>query len=88
MTADHVNPERPWPALRTLRAATEDAGHTLAPRMTIYPEFALDPQRWLDPQTRFPVLDRSDAQGLGRTTRVRCGRRGTTPPPTSAPAPR
>jgi FO synthase len=66
VTADHVNPERPWPALRTLRAATEDAGHTLAPRMTIYPEFALDPDRWLDPPTRFPVLDRSDAQGLCR----------------------
>ncbi|HEY5878277.1 MAG TPA: bifunctional FO biosynthesis protein CofGH [Nakamurella sp.] len=66
VTADHVNPERPWPALRTLRAATEDAGHTMAPRMTIYPEFALDPGRWLDERTRFPVLDRSDAQGLCR----------------------
>ena len=66
VTADHVNPERPWPALRTLRSATEDAGHTLAPRLTIYPEFALDPDRWLDPQTRFPVLDRSDAHGLCR----------------------
>ena len=66
VTADHVNPERPWPALRVLRAATERAGHTLAPRLTIYPEFALDPQRWLDPATRFPVLDRSDAHGLCR----------------------
>jgi FO synthase len=66
VTADHVNPERPWPALRTLRSATEDAGHTLAPRLTIYPEFALDPARWLDPATRFPVLDRSDAHGLCR----------------------
>jgi FO synthase len=66
VTADHVNPERPWPALRVLRAATEDAGHALAPRMTIYPEFALDPERWLDPATRFPVLDRADATGLCR----------------------
>ncbi len=66
VTADHVNPERPWPALRTLRDATEDAGHTLAPRLTIYPEFASDPDRWLDPATRFPVLDRSDAAGLAR----------------------
>ena len=31
VTADHVNPERAWPALDTLRAATEDAGHVLAP---------------------------------------------------------
>ncbi len=66
VTADHVNPERPWPALDVLRAATEGAGHTLAPRLTVYPEFAADPVRWLDPQTRFPVLDRSDAQGLAR----------------------
>ena len=43
VTADHVNPERPWPALRTLRSATEDAQHALVPRLTIYPEFALDP---------------------------------------------
>jgi FO synthase len=66
VTADHVNPERPWPALDPLRAATEATGATLAPRLTIYPEFALEPERWLDPATRFPVLDRSDAQGLCR----------------------
>jgi FO synthase len=66
VTADHVNPERPWPALERLRAVTEDAGFTLAPRLTIYPEYALDPQRWLDPALHFPVLDRSDAEALGR----------------------
>ena len=31
LTADHVNPERPWPALELLRGATEAAGKTLAP---------------------------------------------------------
>ena len=66
VTADHVNPERPWPALETLRAATEAAGHVLAPRLTVHPRYALDPDRWLDPALRFPVLDRSDAEGLGR----------------------
>ncbi|MGH4005936.1 MAG: 7,8-didemethyl-8-hydroxy-5-deazariboflavin synthase CofG, partial [Pseudonocardiaceae bacterium] len=66
ITADHVNPERPWPALDELRTATEAAGHTLAPRLTVYPECALDPQRWLDQAVRFGVLDRSDAAGLGR----------------------
>ena len=38
VTADHVNPERAWPALDILREATEVAGHTLAPRLTVYPE--------------------------------------------------
>jgi FO synthase len=62
VTPDHVNPERPWPALDTLRAVTEAGGRTL----TVYPEFALAPARWLDPAMRFPVLDHSDAEGLGR----------------------
>ena len=66
LTADHVNPERPWPALERLRAVTEGRGFVLAPRLTVYPEFVLAPSRWLDDQTLFPVLDRSDAEGLGR----------------------
>lgn len=66
VTIDHVNPERPWPALDALRQSTEQAGHALTPRLTIYPEFACDPDRWLDPALRFAVQDRSDAEGLGR----------------------
>ncbi len=66
VTADHVNPERPWPALDALRRVTEERGFALAPRLTIYPSFALEPDRWLDPAMRFTVLDRSDAEGLGR----------------------
>ncbi len=66
VTVDHVNPERAWPALDLLRAATEAAGLTLAPRLTVYPEFAAAPERWLDPALRFPVLDRADADLLGR----------------------
>ena len=66
VTADHVNPERPWPALDRLRERTETAGFELAPRLTIYPEFALDADRWIDAPMRFPVLDRMDAEGLGR----------------------
>ena len=66
VTADHVNPERPWPALERLRAVTEAEGFALAPRLTVYPEYALDSERWLDEGMRFPVLDRADAEGLGR----------------------
>ncbi|MCB1271064.1 MAG: 7,8-didemethyl-8-hydroxy-5-deazariboflavin synthase CofG, partial [Microthrixaceae bacterium] len=66
VTADHVNPERPWPALERLREVTEAAGFTLAPRLTVYPEFALDPQCWIDGDLHFAVLDRSDAEGLAR----------------------
>jgi FO synthase len=66
VTADHVNPERPWPALDRLRAATEARGFALAPRLTVYPEFVTDPARWLDPALVFPAGDRADAEGLGR----------------------
>ena len=79
VTADHVNPERAWPALRVLRAATEAAGHVLAPRLTVYPAFALGAERWLDPALRFPVLDASDAEGLGRDGAWCSG--GEEPPP-------
>jgi FO synthase len=66
LTADHVNPERPWPALDRLAELTEAAGHVLAPRLTAHPAFVLDPARWLDPGLHRAVLDRSDAEGLGR----------------------
>lgn len=66
ITADHVNPERPWPSLDALRRATEAAGMQLAPRLTVYPHLAADPERWLDPALRFPLLDRADADLLGR----------------------
>ena len=66
VTADHVNPERPWPALDRLRAVTEARGFALAPRLTVYPDYVAAPDRWLDPGLVFPVGDRADAEGLGR----------------------
>ncbi|MFC5994668.1 bifunctional FO biosynthesis protein CofGH [Pseudonocardia hispaniensis] len=66
VTIDHVNPERPWPAVEVLRAATEAAGLVLAPRLTVYPRYVHDPDRWLDEGLRCAVLDRSDAEGLAR----------------------
>jgi FO synthase len=78
VTADHVNPERPWPELDRLREITEARGMVLAPRLTVYPEFianiSLDParqfdpghNRWIDPTLRFAVLDRCDAESMGR----------------------
>ena len=66
VTADHVNPERPWPALDRLGDVTESRGFALAPRLTIYPEFATAPEKWLDESLHFPVMDRTDAEGLAR----------------------
>jgi FO synthase len=66
VTADHVNPERPWPALDRLRAVTEARGFALAPRLTVYPHVVAAADRWLDPGLVFHVNDRADAEGLGR----------------------
>ena len=66
VTADHVNPERPWPHLDRLQEVTEAAGHVLAPRLTVHPSYARRPDRWIDPALHFAVLDRSDTEGLGR----------------------
>jgi len=66
ITADFVNPERPWPSLELLRDRVEASGRTLVPRLTIYPEFVRDPETWISPELRFAVMDRSDADGFAR----------------------
>ena len=66
VTADHVNPERPWPAIARLRAVTEAKGFTLAPRLTAYPGFVCNPKRWIAEPMQFGVLNLSDAEGLAR----------------------
>jgi len=66
VTADHVNPERPWPALDLLRDATEARQMVLAPRLTVYPHHVAARHEWVDPVLHFAVIDRADAEGLGR----------------------
>ena len=69
VTADHVNPERAWPALETLRSVTEGAGYHLAPRLTIYPAFARQPERFVDQNVLRHVLAAQDADQLERNDR-------------------
>ena len=87
VTPDHVNPERPWPAVAKLRAATEARGLTLAPRLTAYPEFVGQPERWLDPGVRTAVLKVSDAEGLAREPVDRWFSGADDGPPRLLPAP-
>jgi FO synthase len=83
VTPDHVNPERPWPALDQLRAATEAAGKVLAPRLTVYPEYVLDATTWLHADVRTAVLAASDSEGLARDDHWLSG--GDAPPPNLLP---
>ncbi|HUB96840.1 MAG TPA: 5-amino-6-(D-ribitylamino)uracil--L-tyrosine 4-hydroxyphenyl transferase CofH [Stellaceae bacterium] len=66
VTPDHVNPERPWPEIERLAAETAAAGKELVPRLAIYPAYARDPERWLAPALRTPVMQASDAEGFAR----------------------
>jgi FO synthase len=50
LTPDHVNPERPWPQLDALAAASAAAGFALRERLTIYPEYVQRGDPWLDPR--------------------------------------
>ncbi len=85
VTIDHVNPERPWPALDALREATNASGKELVPRLTIYPEFVRDPQTWIDAGLRFRVQVRSDLEGLARDGTWDAG--GDARPPVLLPPP-
>jgi FO synthase len=63
LTPDHVNPERPWPAIDELAACTAAAGFTLRERLTIYPPYIREP--WLDPRLARHVAALADpATGL------------------------
>ncbi len=68
VTPDHVNPESPWPAFAALARDTGATGRALVPRLTIYPRFVQQPQRWLAAGMRTAVLRRADASGLARET--------------------
>jgi len=50
LTADHVNPERPWPELDSLTEATADLGFSLRERLTVHPEFQAE--MWVHPAMR------------------------------------
>ncbi|MFC4586496.1 bifunctional FO biosynthesis protein CofGH [Sphaerisporangium corydalis] len=69
LTPDHVNPERPWPQIDDLAARTAAAGFTLKERLTIYPEYVLAGEPWLDPRLRAHVASLADPEtGLALDT--------------------
>ncbi len=86
VTPDHVNPEAPWPHLDLLRQATRAAGKELAPRLAIYPAYALNRERWLAPALRAKVMQAIDSDGLARADSWTPGAT-TTPPSLGCPRP-
>lgn len=67
LTPDHVNPERPWPALAELDAITAEAGFDLVQRLTAQPKYIQAGAAWIDPRVRGHVVALADpATGLAR----------------------
>jgi FO synthase len=86
LTADHVNPERPWPQLDALAELTRASGFELHERLTARPDYIRNGDRWLDPRLRTHVgaLTQPDT-GLAVASAPVVGRPWKS---TSAPRPR
>jgi FO synthase len=72
VTPDHVNPERPWPAVDALAAASASAGFTLRERLTAYPPYLDEP--WLDPRLAGHVRALAGPDGLADPGATAAGR--------------
>jgi FO synthase len=67
LTPDHVNPERPWPALEELADLTAAAGFELVQRLTAQPRYVQADAGWIDPRVAGHVAALADpATGFAR----------------------
>ncbi len=74
LTADHVNPERPWPHLTDLARMTAELGYELRERLTAQPEFVQGAETWIDPALRPAVAALADPEtGLAAVTVEKSG---------------
>ncbi|WP_439590981.1 7,8-didemethyl-8-hydroxy-5-deazariboflavin synthase CofG [Microbacterium sp.] len=62
LTADHVNPERPWPHIDELAERTAALGYRLEERLTAHPPYLREPDEWLDAAMRAPVAALMDPE--------------------------
>lgn len=67
VTPDHVNPERPWPAVDKLRNATEESGRRLVARLPVYRGWDASP--WQEAAILPHLRAHSDAEGFARADR-------------------
>lgn len=64
LTKDFINPERAWPQIARLREVTEQEGCALRERLTVYPRFLSDPERFIAPDMRGPIEEIARHDGL------------------------
>ncbi len=85
VTADHINPEAPWPKIEELREISADAGFTLRERLAIYPSYQRSAATLRPP---FAARVAALADGTGYVRLDLQGIEGIIPPPRSRPASR
>jgi FO synthase len=66
VTIDHVNPEAPWPEIAALEKECAKAGRPLVERLTAYPAFMAEADRWMEPDVAQAMRRHTDAEGLAR----------------------
>jgi FO synthase len=66
VTVDFINPDHAWPQIDELAGATAKAGLTLQERLTIYPNFLKQSDRFLDPSLTARLADMARPDGLAR----------------------
>jgi len=76
LTPDFVNPEAPWPHLKHLEKDMLFSGKILTPRLTIYPPYINNLDKWVNKDIQSKVLQLSDSSGHAREDNWSTGRGG------------
>jgi FO synthase len=62
VTADHVSPELPWPAIDELATRSAAAGFTIRERLAVYPKYVLAGSPWIDSRISAHVAALADPE--------------------------
>jgi FO synthase len=75
VTADHVSPELPWPAIDELASRSAAAGFTIRERLAVYPKYVLAGSPWIDSRVSAHVAALADPEtGLADESAAVVGR--------------
>lgn len=74
VTPDHVNPEQPWPEITELAERTARGGFDLRQRLTAYPKYTTEPEKWIDIRLHGHVAALAGPDGLADAEAVPEGR--------------
>lgn len=67
LTIDFINPEAPWPQLRTLERVSNELGLQLRQRLPLYPEYITGKPNYIAPWLQSRLQDMVDADGYPLT---------------------